>query len=285
MKEVHFTKMSGAGNDFVVIDNREGIITHPNEAAQRFCHRRLGIGADGLLLVEKSSTANFTMKYFNADGSYGGMCGNGGRCIAKFAHTNGIVKTKQFTFETLNYIYQATVLKNTVSLKMKNPTDIRLNQSIQIDKHKILFHFINTGSPHCVIFADENKDLFLQYENMDINILGRKIRNHKYFSPEGANINFIKRDGNIFIQIRTYERGVEEETLACGTGSTASALIANALYFTKPPINLAVRSGEHLTVDFHKNNDQFSDVILTGGADSVYSGVVKIDKNNKIIFE
>ncbi|HLP18196.1 MAG TPA: diaminopimelate epimerase, partial [Bacteroidota bacterium] len=217
---IPFAKMSGAGNDFVVIDNRQELIRDAEKAARVLCDRRLGIGADGLLLVEKNTKANFTMKYYNADGSYGGMCGNGGRCIAMFAFREHIVPNRIMYFEALDYVYRAEVTDGIVVLAMKDPVDIRLNNTLTVNGLTVRYHFINTGTQHCVVLMDENPGLFGEsaFDTADIVPLGRVVRHNAAFAPIGANVNFVQTSGEgRLVHQRTYEKGVEDETLACGT--------------------------------------------------------------------
>jgi diaminopimelate epimerase len=283
---VSFAKMSGAGNDFVVIDNRQNLIIHPAAAAQRLCDRRLGIGADGLLLVEKSTRADFTMKYYNADGSYGGMCGNGGRCIAMFAFREHIVTDRVMRFEALEYIYRAEIIDGTVVLAMKDPVDLQFDKTLHVAGLPIRYHFADTGTAHCVIFTDENPAMFGgSLDDADITPLGRTIRYHEAFFPGGTNVNFVHVETTSKIVIRTYERGVEAETLACGTGSVASSIIAQMLNKASAPVSVLVRSGELLHVNFTDNGkDGICGVTLEGGADIVYEGTVVYDAEHDVIF-
>ena len=270
--------MSGAGNDFVVMDNRNGKVTDPATLARKLCDRRKGIGADGLLLVESSERADFLMRYYNSDGSYGGMCGNGGRCISRYAYIKKIVNGPEIRFEALEHIYGASILKDSVKLKMKDPLDFRIGQVIPLTRSQIRFHFVNSGSPHCIIFLDENKEIAPTLEEIDVYGMGKEIRNHGYFFPEGTNVNFVEEKDTTSFSVRTYERGVEAETLACGTGSVAVALVANQVKRSLPPVTLHVRSGELLTVDFQKTSDGlYHDVSLSGSAHIVFSGMVKYD--------
>ena len=216
--------MSGAGNDFIVIDNRSEIINDKPAFARKICDRHWSIGADGLLLLESSDKAAYRMMYYNADGSYGGMCGNGGRCIAMFAYLKKIANSSH-TFEALDHIYSASVDIENVSLHMKNPISLKLNQHIIIEKKNISYHTIDTGAPHIVIDIKEfNKKI--NFDEFDVQKWGKILRWHKKFTPAGTNVNFIKILENNIVQLRTFERGVESETLACGTGSIASAIIA-----------------------------------------------------------
>lgn len=274
---IAFAKMSGAGNDFVVIDNRQHQIIHADAAARALCDRRLGIGADGLLLVEKSRRTDFMMKYYNADGSYGGMCGNGGRCIAMFAFREHIVKGRMMTFEALDYHYRAEIGDGRVKLAMKDPVDFRLNKTLTVDGTTVRYHYVDTGTPHCVILMDENQGLFeAGLEEADITPLGRKLRYHEAFSPRGTNVNFVMVEpGMNRLVLRTYERGVEEETLACGTGSVASAVVASRFRKASAPVAVRVRSGEHLNISFADGgNEDVSEVTLEGSAKIVYEGTV-----------
>lgn len=276
--KIPFTKMSGAGNDFVVVDNRSGIIANPNLFAVSVCNRRLGIGADGLLLVEKSSKADFLMQYYNADGSSAGMCGNGGRCIAKFAFDAGIVSNDYFAFEAFGYIYEVTRHAPTVyELKMKDPFGAKLDQTLVVNGKTLKGNYLNTGTDHSVIFLDENPALG-SLEATDVFNIGRAIRYHEVYQPKGTNANFVSRIKSNSIQIRTYERGVEEETLACGTGSVASALLSAAKFGWSSPVNVKVKSGETLIVGFEKENESFVNVTLKGPAVNVFNG--NIEMNN-----
>ena len=283
---IDFMKMSGAGNDFVVLDNREHIVSDPIVFAQLVCDRRKGVGADGLLLLEGSNKADFAMKYFNSDGSFGGMCGNGGRCISRFAYTKHIVDRTDLKFEALEHIYSASILDEDVKLLMKAPTDFRINQEVRISRLNIRFHFVNSGSPHCVIFLNENRNLASSLEELDVHTLGREIRKHGVFSPEGTNVNFVEENDVTSFSVRTYERGVEAETLACGTGSVAVALIANQVKKSLSPVTLRVRSGEFLSVGFIRENDTlYNDVSLSGSAHIVFTGTVKYRSSTQSIVD
>ncbi|MBI2429274.1 MAG: diaminopimelate epimerase [Ignavibacteriales bacterium] len=275
--KIQFTKMSGAGNDFVVVDNRSGIVTNPNQFAISVCNRRLGIGADGLLLIEKSSKADILMQYYNADGSSAGMCGNGGRCIAKFAFDNGIVTKDHFAFEAFGYIYEVTRHAPTIyELKMKDPFDARLNQSVKVNGKTLKANYLNTGTDHSVIFLDENPELG-SLQNADVFTIGRLVRYHEVYQPKGTNVNFVSKISANKIELRTYERGVEDETLACGTGSVASALLCAQRYNWESPVEVKVKSGETLTISFLRERaGLFSNVTLRGPAANVFTGQIEI---------
>lgn len=269
--------MSGAGNDFVVVDNRDGIIKDAGSFAVTVCHRRFGIGADGVLLVEKHNSAAFTMKYYNADGSNAGMCGNGGRCIAKFAFDNGIVHEQRFTFEGFGHIYTAErITSDEYRLVMKDPHGYRPDQDLLIDGKHLISNYLNTGTDHALVFLDENTDLGT-LETTEVISIGKAVRYHDAYKPLGVNANFVSRLEDNFIQIRTYERGVEDETLACGTGSVASALLSSLRYGMKSPIRVKVQSGEFLEIGYEKTEDSFCNVTLQGSAVTTFIGEIDLD--------
>lgn len=284
--KISFTKMSGAGNDFVVVDNRAGIISDPSTFTISVCNRRLGIGADGVLLLETSSIADFTMKYYNADGSNAGMCGNGGRCIAKYAFDIGVVSKEHFRFEAFGHIYEASRIGSTVyQLKMKNPTNFKTDQEIALESKTIKGNYLNTGTDHSVIFMEDNPGIG-NLETADVFNLGRSIRYHEVYKPIGTNVNFVSKTGANDIQIRTYERGVEDETLACGTGSVASALLSSIKFEMKNPVNVKVLSGAILNIDFEKDgNNSFKNVILRGPAETVFKGTIDLQNSLEIAYE
>lgn len=277
--KIQFSKMSGAGNDFVVVDNRTGLIRDPGQFAVTVCHRRSGIGADGLLLVESHPTAAFSMKYHNADGSNAGMCGNGGRCIAKFAHDQGIVSESVFDFEGFGFIYRAERIESSLyKLFMKDPHSHTPKQSVALDNLKLTANYLNTGTDHSVIFLDENPILG-SIEKVDVIGIGKAVRYHDVYQPIGTNVNFVSRDEDNSICIRTYERGVEDETLACGTGSVASAILGAMRYGFTSPVKVKVQSGEILEIGFTRNGNTFSNVWLKGSAVETFRG--EIEYTNK----
>jgi diaminopimelate epimerase len=268
--------MSGAGNDFVVIDNRSDVIVPEDQPqlARILCHRRHGIGADGLLLLNTSSQAEFEMVYLNSDGSSGAMCGNGGRCIARFAHSKGIAG-KSMKFDACNHVYLATVDEDRVILKMKDPAGEKTNLTLSIGEKEIKAHFLDTGSPHAIIFIDDLK--VPHVDDVDIKNLGPSIRHHSVFGSEGANVNFVEVINGNTIKIRTYERGVEDETLACGTGAIASAVISNHLRGVEKPVHVMTRGSEILGVNFDQDGEKYVNIHLDGKADIVYRGNVIIE--------
>jgi diaminopimelate epimerase len=279
---LRFTKMNGAGNDFILFDNRSGDIKLDRNQIAQVCARHRGIGADGILLLEKPTNhADFRMRYFNADGGEAEMCGNGARCFARFANKVGGQKAK-ISFETPAGVISAELKGDLVTLRMTEPTDLRLNVELPVEAASRRFsrdrsatgasrllHFINSGVPHVVIPV-------AKIDDADVRGEGAAIRHHKMFSPNGTNVNFIEKRGSNKIAIRTYERGVEDETLACGTGIVASALIFAASENTNGPISVIARGGDELKVGFEKSGDRFRDVTLTGPAQFVFEGTIEI---------
>ncbi|MBI3990153.1 MAG: diaminopimelate epimerase [candidate division NC10 bacterium] len=257
MGKLTFYKMSGSGNDFVLIDNRgKRLDQDPQEFARKICHRQLSVGADGLILLEPSEMADFKMRIINADGSEAEMCGNGGRCIARLAHMLGVAN-ERMAFETLAGLIRAEVRGARVKLQMVKPYGLRLNLDIPISGSRYTVHSINTGVPHAILFTQD-------LDRAPVFELGRKLRYHEAFQPAGTNVDFVQVTGPNAIRIRTYERGVEDETFACGTGATASALIAASLGRVTSPVAVTVRSGERLTVYFEERDGTFEEVFFEG---------------------
>jgi diaminopimelate epimerase len=266
---LRFTKMNGAGNDFILIDNRAGDIHLDRSQIARLCDRHRGIGADGILLLERASNhADFRMRYFNADGGEAEMCGNGARCFARFANKAAGSKNK-ISFETPAGTISAKLIDDLVTLQMTEPTDLRLEVKLRVADGDNTVHFINSGVPHVVIPVP-------QVDDVDVHGKGAAIRYHEMFSPKGANVNFIEKRGANKIAVRTYERGVEDETLACGTGVVASALVFAACEKINGPVGVLVRGGDELQVDFERSGEQFKNVILTGPAEFVFEGTVEV---------
>jgi diaminopimelate epimerase len=266
---LRFTKMNGAGNDFILFDNRTGDIDLDRNQIAYLCDRHRGIGADGILLLEKQTNrADFRMRYFNADGGEAEMCGNGARCFARFANRVGGQKAK-ISFETPAGVISAELKGDLVTLRMTEPTDLRLNVELPMAAENKTIHFINSGVPHVVIPA-------AKIDDADVRREGAAIRYHKMFSPNGTNVNFIEKRGPNKIAIRTYERGVEEETLACGTGIVASALIFAATENATGPITVLARGGDELEVSFEKTGHRLRNVTLTGPAEFVFEGTIDI---------
>ncbi|MEN9990552.1 MAG: hypothetical protein RLZZ224_254 [Verrucomicrobiota bacterium] len=267
---LHFYKMNGAGNDFIVIDNRDLSIELDEEQIAALCDRHRGIGADGLLAVEPAEKgADYKFRYYNADGGEAEMCGNGARCFGRFtANLTDEVKAV-VTFETIAGTLSAHLVEENVRIAMSNPHDLRLNMDLNIDGLDGTIHFINTGVPHVVVFVNDLK-------NIDVLKYGTLLRFHEAFAPAGTNVNFAKVLSSQHIAIRTYERGVEDETLACGTGMTACALIHHLLTGAASPVKVDVAGGDTLEIGFVADGPSFTDVTLSGPADFVFEGAIEI---------
>ncbi|HHB76399.1 MAG TPA: diaminopimelate epimerase, partial [Desulfobulbus sp.] len=254
------------GNDFIIIDHRNPAI-HPEamaEFAALVCRRKFSVGADGLILIEDSKKSDFSWRFFNADGSAAEMCGNGARCAARFAYMHGIAPARM-RFETLAGIIEAAVSDINVSVKMTSPKDLHLHREIEVEGKNIILHSVDTGVPHAVIFVDD-------INQMDVCSLGSRIRHHEAFMPAGTNVNFVGRRQDGF-KVRTYERGVENETLACGTGATAAALMAALIEKVDSPVNIMTTGGETLTILFDLTDGPGAEnVFLKGPAHLIYEG-------------
>ena len=267
---MHFTKMNGAGNDFVMIDNRAGNVFLTDSLIARLCDRHRGIGADGLLLVEPAQgNADWRMRYYNADGAEAEMCGNGARCFARFANRLRPTANNVLTFETRAGIISASLAADLVSLAMSQPGPLSEAINLEAAGETLETYSINTGVPHAVVLVEDTEDV-------DVRTLGAALRHHHHFQPRGTNVNFVRQFGPQDLVIRTYERGVENETLACGTGVVASALTIAALTGAQAPIRVRVKGGDTLVVDFKRAGNGFSDVVLTGPADFVFEGAITV---------
>lgn len=264
MKEIPFWKMSGSGNDFIIVDNREGRIPSAAMAdlAARICRRRLSVGADGLILVENADSADFAWQFFNADGSRAEMCGNGARCAARFAFLNGIAGP-EMAFDTDAGRIEAQMAGDRVRIRLTDPADCRPERTLLLAQGPVRAGSVNTGVPHLVMAVAD-------IEAVDVNGLGREIRFHEDFSPAGTNANFVHLGEDGTVAIRTYERGVEAETLACGTGAAAAALILARTAGRPSPVRLLTRSGAELAVHFTDANGRFTEVFLEGDARVIY---------------
>jgi diaminopimelate epimerase len=280
MKKISFFKMSGAGNDFILIDKNinPGFVPDQN-VVKKICNRRYGVGADGVITVFNSNSYDFEMEYFNADGSTGSLCGNGARCAVKYADLSGRIKHNTAEFLSNGVAYTGNVLSDKeIRVFFNSPQRLKYNFKIKASGQLINSSFVDTGSPHVVIKIEDvlknqvNPKIFFEdLNNFPVYEIGKEIRYHKDFVPEGTNVNFISlKEGKI--HIRTYERGVEDETLACGTGSTAAALIGSSLFNLKPPVFLITRGGDELVVDFKIENQNFKDLSLTGPASVTFTG-------------
>jgi diaminopimelate epimerase len=261
--------MNGAGNDFVLIDNRLGDLRLAAGQISKICDRHRGVGADGVLVLERAANgADFRMRYYNADGGEAEMCGNGARCFARYA-SRVAGPAEKLSFETPAGVIGATLQGDLVCLNMSEPKDLRLGITIPLPNRQISAHFVNSGVPHVVVPVDD-------LENADVRGIGSAVRHHELFAPKGTNVNFLKQRGEKAVSIRTYERGVEDETLACGTGVVASALIFAARQKIDGPIGVLVRGGNELQVGFERVGDQFKNVTLTGPADFVFEGTIEV---------
>ncbi len=260
-----FWKMNGTGNDFIVADNRDGAVPESqlSEFAARFCPRRTAVGADGVLLVEPPPEAglDFRMRYLNADGSEAEMCGNGARCIAVFAHAIGAAG-EEMRFATGAGPVGARITELGAIIDMPEPTAPE-ERSIAVAGKRLDLWFVSTGVPHAVVPVKDPQEV-------EVTSLGRAIRYHQSFLPAGANVNFMSRRGS-GITIRTYERGVEGETLACGTGASAAALVAHGLWQLPSPVDVEVEGGR-LRIHFSAGDGEFSELRLEGPAETAYRG-------------
>jgi diaminopimelate epimerase len=259
--QIHFSKYQGTGNDFIIVDNRDLKLDHPGQSlVATLCHRRFGIGADGLMLLQNAKGYDFEMVYFNSDGRESSMCGNGGRCMVEFARSLNLVKDKAYFLAT-DGEHEAVIGQGYISLKMNNVSRIEdMGGSC----------FLNTGSPHFVSFVND-------VSHFDVVGEGRKIRNSDRFKAEGTNVNFVEKQYNSLF-VRTYERGVEDETYSCGTGVTAAALVASLKNVATADDHCDIKTlGGELRVRFKRNTDgSFSDIWLEGPATFVFKGTIEI---------
>jgi diaminopimelate epimerase len=265
-----FVKMNGAGNDFVLIDNRARTLSLEPAQVARLCHRHQGIGADGLMLLEPSrgGRADWSWQFFNSDGSVAEMCGNGARCFARFVQRlTGA--PGPITFETIAGTIRARFDGGRVTVDLTDPAHLQLDQAVEVSTGTLTVHSLNTGVPHAVIFVPDADKAMVQR-------LGTEVRYHQLFAPRGTNVNFVQCLGPGHIRVRTYERGVEGETLACGTGVTASALVSSQVHRFPSPVRVQVQSGDTLEVAFKAAGSLFSQVQLTGPADFVFEGSTEL---------
>jgi diaminopimelate epimerase len=273
---LHFFKMNGSGNDFIVVDNRDLSLTAALDAdtIAALCDRNRGIGADGLLAVEPARKgADFRFRYYNADGGEAEMCGNGARCFGRFTAHLGETFRERVSFETLAGTLTAYMIDENVRIAMSEPKDLKLNTGASVPGLDAPLHFVNTGVPHVVTFVESPQAL----DVFDVFTVGTAIRHHQAFAPAGTNANFAAVLAPDHIVIRTFERGVEDETLACGTGMVASALVHHLLTGAPSPIKVDVEGGDTLEIGFEKTGERsFKNVTLTGPADFVFEGEIDI---------
>ncbi len=284
MKRIIFYKLTGAGNDFVLLDGNEntGLEITPS-LASALCSRRFGVGADGILFIKDSSSYDFEMAYYNADGTTGSLCGNGARCAINYASFSGRIKGSSTKFRVNDNVYSGLILPGgLIRFDLNAPKEIKLNLNIKTGGQLVPASFVNTGSPHLVIniknilkYKEVEGSNFGNIDDVPVKEMGSEIRYSDAFAPDGVNVNFYLAEEGM-IRIRTYERGVEDETLACGTGSAATAVIAAVKEGYTSPVNLLTRGGETLTVDFKRNGDKIDALSLTGPAKIVFKGEITI---------
>ena len=269
MKKIAFTKMNGAGNDFIIITAFPKL--NAKSLTKKVCNRTDGIGADGLMILDKSKKANYKMRIINADGSEAEMCGNGARCMAAYILKTKKPKRKTFSMETKAGIILAEKKGKLISVRLNDPKNYTEDITIAVNNRPLRVSYIDTGVPHVVCFVDG-------LDQIKINVLGKEIRFSEKFQPRGTNVNFVEQINKNLVSVRTYERGVEAETRACGTGSVASAIVS--LLKASPKLNskrnatikVKTKSGEILSVCFDLNEDQITNVWLTGSAKFIADG-------------
>jgi diaminopimelate epimerase len=265
MNPIQFYKMSGCGNDFIIIDNRAPVIAEKDITAfiVGVCRRKMSVGADGIILIENSDTVDFKWRFYNSDGSLAEMCGNGARCVARFAYMNGITGP-DMSFETLAGVVSASVSETgLVKIRMTDPLNLVLDRSLMLKSGKYAVSSVNTGVPHVIMVVED-------INQTPVKEMGKEIRFHPDFAPAGTNANFVSIQPDNIVAVRTYERGVEDETLACGTGCVASALITARKFALPSPVTLLTRSGGYLRIYFNHHRETFSDVYLEGDARLIY---------------
>ncbi len=277
---LRFTKVTGAGNDFILFDTLNHVVPFLGEEMIRtLCQRGLGVGADGILILSLSQNADFKVNYYNADGSSGMLCANGARCAVVYAKKFLDIRSSQITFECCGEKYSAEVLKDNVVRFSLNKSPVTKTTTITIQDSEYNLFYANTGAEHVVLEYSEIKDLLhnfsdTQFDSFNMNSFGKLIRNHPSFQPDGVNVNVIEIENDNKIKIRSYEKGVENETLACGTGIIAAALFLSEKHNYNSPIEIWSRSNRKFIVEFNKKDGKFTDVKLTGEAEIVYFGEI-----------
>jgi diaminopimelate epimerase len=270
MDAVPFWKMSGAGNDFILMDHREVPWEQWDlpETARRLCRRRISVGADGLIILvpPRNSDHAFAWRFFNSDGSEAEMCGNGARCAARFAFLQGLADGKM-RFETLAGVIEAEVRDADVRIQMGDPSGLKNAVTVAANGQTYKPAYVNTGVPHLVLFVEE-------VDQQDVVGIGRSLRFHEVFAPAGTNVNFAQVVDTQTLKMRTYERGVEDETLACGTGAVASAIAAHARRHVEAPVTVITGSGRPLKISFRASPEGYRDVYMEGEARKIYAGVL-----------
>ena len=258
--KINFSKYNGAGNDFILIDDRKNLINDNKSLITYLCDRHFGIGADGLIILKESSNSDFEILHYTSDGNLGSLCGNGSRCAVLFAFNKDIISTNT-VFHAFDGIHNAEILGNgLIKMEMKVNSDIVSNS---------FGTWLDTGSPHLVVEKNDTDEL-------DVNNEGRLIRYNDFYKEEGVNVNFVEKISDNQFKIRTYERGVENETLACGTGSTASAICMNFLGRTNSSnITMQCKGGD-LNVKFHSSEKDYNEISITGPAKKVFEGTIEV---------
>ncbi len=264
---IPFTKMSGTGNDFIIIDHRQPFLAAVDlaELARLVCRHKFSAGADGLILIEEDESEDFRWQFFNADGSRAEMCGNGARCAARFAYQKGIAQGKKMRFRTTAGVIAAEIKGSGVKIKLTMPTNLQMARSLDLGEVSKTVYSVNTGVPHVVCFVDD-------LAQVPVAEWGKTIRYHEVYQPAGTNANFVQSapDG---LSVRTYERGVEGETMACGTGAVAAALIAVKIGQAKSPVRVTTSGGEELIIHLEGQGDgEQTEVYLEGPAKIIYDG-------------
>jgi diaminopimelate epimerase len=263
-----FAKYVGCGNDFILFDNRQGTFPLFQIIIQQLCQRRSGIGADGLLLLENSNDADCRMRIFNCDGNEAEMCGNGLRCFVKWLASMGF--QNPYRIQVMQSILTVRGKDNAITIEMENPRNIQWDIPLRFENQFLRVHYLNTGVPHTVLLMDD-------IEQVDLAKLGAHIRNYSLWMPKGTNVTIAQKLGHQRLKIRTYERGIEGETWACGTGATAAALVAAKHYDDlSSPVTIETRSGEELVIDFVLEDQHFSKVTLTGPAECTFLGEINL---------
>ena len=270
-RAVRFWKLEGAGNDFLGLDGRAGGFKLKRQQIADLCDRRRGVGADGVLVVEKPKVrgADFRMRYYNSDGGEAEMCGNGARCFALLARAVSGRKGNELRVQTQAGLLTLRMSGREVQVSMTEPTKLRLGKKVVVAGRKVVVDFLNTGVPHAVLFVRSVRSI-------DVAKQGRAIRYHSAFAPSGTNVNFVEIGRGNRIHVRTYERGVEGETLACGTGVVAASILSNLRRGLRPPIQVATRGGDNVRVGFSMENGHARKVTLQGPARIVYRGVLHV---------
>jgi diaminopimelate epimerase len=271
--ELEFCKMTGAGNDFVVIDSRGDRDLLEEGQIERLCDRHFGVGADGLLAVEEADEegGDYRMRYYNADGGEAEMCGNGARCFARYVNE----RLHGGKLESLSFMTPAGLIRarfpggREVEVGLSAPGPVVMGMGVELGGGRLEVHSVNTGVPHACVFVDE-------LAAVDVGGLGRELREHETFAPAGTNVNFVAVEGGDAIAIRTYERGVEDETLACGTGMVASALVHDQRTGCGSPVRVRVAGGDVCRVEFRRDGAGYGEVVLAGPADFVFEGRVEL---------